>query len=386
MEEIEAAKPIININLNDRTKYHSLQNKEYELYLDKNIYLLKVEIYSNEKKYFNLNQINDISFNYYYKEYTYQESINTLLLPSQYYENISKVFKFLDIAFSKNKTSLFYDKDQKTMILSLKMPIGFDEIESKLNLNEVQLTTEELLKKLFNEIKEIKAKEYSKIDKNKENEQNEIISKLIKKNEEIEEKIKLLIKYNEENDKEKKEMQIKINCLMEENKILKNNISIYKASKNNKNERKIIPKESNEKDESKQEKIKKNEEENALKEIIKEKNIFNNDPKNLKFKKYLTYNNSSSGILYRFVVYIGLKDNIEYLAFCENIYIKIMIIKNKSIISSLKGHNSSIRVIRYFSNDKKEEYLLSCDDYCCLTIIWDIQDSFNKKYSIKANI
>ena len=137
------------------------------------------------------------------------------------------------------------------------MPIGFDEIESKLNLNEVQLTTEELLKKLFNEVKEIKAKEYSNIDKNKENEQNEIISKLIKKNEEIEEKIKLLIKYNDENDKEKKEMQIKINCLMEENKILKNNICIYKASKNNKNEIKIIPKESNEKDESKQEKIKK---------------------------------------------------------------------------------------------------------------------------------
>ena len=50
-----------------------------------------------KKLFFKLNQINNISI---YKQYNYQESINQLLLPAQYFPNISKVFKFYDSAIS----------------------------------------------------------------------------------------------------------------------------------------------------------------------------------------------------------------------------------------------------------------------------------------------
>ena len=59
-----------------------------------------------------------------------------------------------------------------------------------------------------------------------------------------------------------------------------------------------------------------------------------------------------------------------------------MRINDKIIINSLKGHKNSTTVIRYYINDNKEEYILSCD-YNKLLIIWDIQNNYNKKYNIE---
>ena len=59
-----------------------------------------------------------------------------------------------------------------------------------------------------------------------------------------------------------------------------------------------------------------------------------------------------------------------------------MRINDKIIINSLKGHNNKTTVIRYYINDNKEEYILSCDRNK-LVIIWDIQNNYNKKYKIK---
>ena len=61
-----------------------------------------------------------------------------------------------------------------------------------------------------------------------------------------------------------------------------------------------------------------------------------------------------------------------------------MKIKDKTIITSLNGHNGNIWVIRYFQKDHKEEYILSSDEKS-LVIIWDIQNYYNKKYTIKSN-
>ena len=60
-----------------------------------------------------------------------------------------------------------------------------------------------------------------------------------------------------------------------------------------------------------------------------------------------------------------------------------MRIKDKVIISSLIGHNKVTTVIRYYSKDNKEEYILSCDKNK-LVIIWDIQNNFDKKYLIQS--
>ena len=59
-----------------------------------------------------------------------------------------------------------------------------------------------------------------------------------------------------------------------------------------------------------------------------------------------------------------------------------MRINDKTIINSLKGHNNRTTFIRYYINDNKEEYILSCDKNKLL-IIWDIQNNYNKKYNIE---
>ena len=110
---------------------------------------------------------------------------------------------------------------------------------------------------------------------------------------------------------------------------------------------------------------------------------FRENPQNLKYKEYLTRDHSCGGLLYNFDVYISLKDNIEYLAYNnKNYYIEIMRIKDKSNISSLKGHTSRTTVIRYYSKDNKEEYILSCHENK-LVFIWDILN-YNKKYTIQS--
>ena len=114
------------------------------------------------------------------------------------------------------------------------------------------------------------------------------------------------------------------------------------------------------------------------------KNEFLGDPQKLKFKEYLTNINSSKGWICNIEVYISIKDNIEYLVY-DNYYnynLDIMRIEDKTIITSLKGHNYYTSVIRYYLKDNNEEYVLSCDEYN-IVIIWDIGDYYKKKYKIQ---
>ena len=111
---------------------------------------------------------------------------------------------------------------------------------------------------------------------------------------------------------------------------------------------------------------------------------FKGNPENLKLKENITNNHSNTGYLCQFDVYIGIKDNIEYIVYNNknNYNIEIMRIKEKRIINSLKGHNTNVRVIKYYKKENKEEYILSSDENK-LNIIWDIENNYNIKYKIK---
>ena len=111
---------------------------------------------------------------------------------------------------------------------------------------------------------------------------------------------------------------------------------------------------------------------------------FTSDPQNLKIKKYLSYNCHTS-YANTFEVFTGLKDHIEYIAFCESSCIKIMIIKNKLIKYSLNKYKRDVEIIKYYTKENKEEYLLSCDN-TKLVIVWDIQNDYNIKYSIELEL
>ena len=80
-----------------------IQSVQHELNFNNNIYLLTIEMYSNEKINFNLRQINDISLVTYNKEYEYEKMSNILLLHKNYYNNISKVYNFYAQLYLKIK-------------------------------------------------------------------------------------------------------------------------------------------------------------------------------------------------------------------------------------------------------------------------------------------
>ena len=256
-------------------------------------------------------------------------------------------------------------KIKKEMALVLKITIMFDEIESKLYLKENQLTNEEMIKILFNEIRDLKTKKLLQLNpvnaenKNQENNQenikkDEIINKLVAKNEELE---------------------LKINQLITENKTIKANLEqCLKYIKEKKNKKK-------QKEELEQKM--KEENDNFIKQNINVE--FKEKPQNLKLRETLTSNASSCNNLAKFAVYIGIQDHIEYLVYNNknNNNLDIMRIKDKTVINSLKGHNSNTIVIKYYLRNNKEEYILSSDKNE-LVIIWDIQNFYSKKYTIQA--
>ena len=315
-----------------------LCSKEYELNLGQDTYLLKMEVITEDKMSFNLRQVNNISFAYFYQEYDYDTLVKELLIPGQHYNNIEKVYKFYDTAIEKQKVILSYDKDKNAMILLLKITISFDDIESKLYLKEYQLTNEEMIKILFNEIREIKSNNKI-LQKNQIDNKDDIINKLVEKNKEME------LKINENN--------IKINELINENKKMKENL--------NKCMNYIDEKMKEKKKEEELNKKIKEENDNYIKQNINVE--FKENPQNLKLRDTLTSNSSYNSNLDKFDVFIGLKDHIEYLIYNNknNYNLDIMRIKDKTIITSLKGHNSNTIVIRYYLKNNKEDYILSTD-------------------------
>ena len=351
---------------------HLKERKEYELKLNEDIYRLTLEYSLDGNIYFKIRQINNLSFYYYKNSFNYEEITKKLSLLKDHYDDTSKIIKFIDTAMTKNKFKLRFNENSKKMELYLKRVLDFDEIECFLYLEEQKLTNEEMLKILFDEIKDIKMKGLSNNNFNK----NDDYNNLLKQNQlnidyikDLEEKIKTIIK-------EKHEMKEEINTLKEENKRL---IELINKHENFINER---IKEIN-RDKKEKEKIKE-EENNFIKNNIEIS--FKDDPNYLKFSDTLTKDNKiGNGSFYNFDVFIGLKDHIEYLIYTkDNNNLDIMRIKDKTIITSLKGHNGTVYVIKYYKKENKEEYILSSDENS-LVIIWDIQNYYNKKYSFQSN-
>ena len=343
-----------------------IESKKYELKYEDDTYTLLVERYSDENIYFKLRKSNNLSLFHFMNKCDYNGITKSFLLQKEYYEDMSKVFQFFDLSLTKNKIKLEFNKVKNTMELKLNKVLDFDEVECKLELNQKKLEKDEMFSILINEINEIKNKK----EENKDNKN--IINELIKKNKEYENKIKIL--------------EDKIN-------ILENEIKLFKESQGKSVDEVLKPKEknieynevikiNNAQNKEKNEVIKPKEDKNELMNQIN----FKENPQNLKFKYQITNNRSNSGCLQNFDVFIGLKDKIEYIVYnnANNYNLDIMRISDKFIINSLKGHNGGTQVIRYYMRNNKEDYILSCDANK-LTIVWDIQNDYNQKYTIKSD-
>ena len=354
---MEQQTPLMIDNENELDKEIKIKDfKKYNMKLDYDTFLLKIKICSDETINFYLKQTNIKSFNKYIHEYKYDEIMQALSLSRDIYNDITKVFKYYDDEIMRNEIVLIKEKNIFKLQKKKKNNINEKEGESEccIDLFEEKLSNEDIFNELYNKIEEISLKN----SKNEEliKELTKERGKLKQENEQNKIYINNLIDAN-------KKMESMMNILIEDNKYLKNSLNELSNNMGNKSFYDI-----------------KNQ--NCPKPMFFSE-AFQENPENLKFNRYLTKKNKSTGILSNFTVYTGQSDRIDYLAYASlneyNLsYIKIVRIKDKQIIRHLQGHNFKVTVLRYYKNNKKD-YLLSCDENeTC--IIWDIQRDYNPIY------
>ena len=397
------------INEELEPKKKSLQLKEYEFNLNKDTYKLTIEIFSEPSILFTLYQTNIISDIYYQKEYKYNEILNIMKISSELYDSIKKIADFWDMAITKKIANLEDERSNKRMLLKFTTEIYFQKIETIIELIEHQRKSNELMTIILKEINNLKTNPQMNnpskqiINTNLETKVKEYEGK--EKNEFITDKEEINKKILDINNQMLLQSQENTNLKILMENINKNVLSLT-------NENKSINEKLNEMAKEisnlKKENININQElmqekkkyENIKKELMKIKYMrkkslelqnkidiipFVEDPTNLKYKEDVSDNIKGWGLLNNFEVYIGLKDNIEYIAYNNknNYNLEIMRIYDKALINSLKGHKSGTNVIRYYIRDNKEEYIISCDKRN-LVIIWDIENNYNQKYNIQV--
>ena len=367
----------------------SIDNEEQELFTNK-----KYELQLNHEKcilIMKINQYNNILFqtryknNLYSKEYTYSELTKMLFLINDYYDNIKKIFKFLDTSMTKNKIILLDDKDETIIKLKIKKQLDFVEVNCFLYL------------KLINETKEKTDKISSKIINYKF-----LYESIKKENQEIKSNIKLLKNENQE-------MKKNIESLKKETIEIKKLLGLPKIENEKLKDNSKILIENNEKIKNNQiEKHKDNYEnkESENKQINEIKNY--SIPLKFKFIEEITRNIKieNIGIVYPFNI---IKENAQYLAithvklineqmnkdgsyslYTDKIYIMILANMENKIIKEININSIQIQIIdiKYHSYDK-EEYLYITGLLYMKNIIriiaFDIRNNYNEKIIIDIN-
>ena len=300
-------------------------SRNYELNFGENNYSLIMEMYSNDTINFKVRKLNDLSLYQYVNRYNYNELIKILKMQNENYKNIDQIFTFIDIAIINKQTNIDYDEKSNAMTLKIIRNNFIFNDEYILELNSIRIPQDEFLGLLVEEV--INNKKKNKENNNKINELKQGYENYINN---LEGRIKNL--------------EEEVNTLKKE---IDNNKSNNPFNK---------PK--------------------AEENYTKPKKLFD-----------LTRDRSEyCGKLRNFDVFIGLKDNLEYMIFNKrtNYTLDIMRLQDNKIIYSLNGHKSETTVIRYYLKNYNEDYILSSDRNK-LTIIWDVQNNFNKKYSIKTD-
>ena len=349
MEEYAAAKPILNaenITPEQNDQNFVAEKKDYKLSLDNDTFQLTIETFLNGNINFKITQINQISSSFFNKKYSFDEILQKLYSPKNFYENISNVLKFINMSISEKKVILIKDKEQKIQLCIKKM-IDYKEVDCIIELDEIKLNNDEILQLLLNELKEIKTHGVGK-----ENDQG------------VKNSIAELKKELEQTKKEKEVLEKKINLLTEENNKMKDNFEKYKN---------YIEEKLNDL---------KNRDISFFTETNKENFIQN--PNKLKYNEILATNHSDAGKLSNFLVFNGIKDNIPYLIYNNetNFNLEVMRLNDNTIINSLKKHANKVTVINHYKKSSNIDYLLSCD-LNKLVVIWDIQNNFNVKATIQ---
>ena len=171
----KSLKKSVNINNENERKY---ERKEYQISTSNMNYFLGVEI-DNKYIHFTVQELNIIS-NYIFKnKYELSNIISKLNLVQNKYTSLSRILRFVDKAYSKNKISLEQKSDNE-LYLIFEVPVDFEEEKFSLTLKKKYLDDKEVLSILIEQIN--KLNNNNALVKNKFNEIEKQINIISRKN------------------------------------------------------------------------------------------------------------------------------------------------------------------------------------------------------------
>jgi len=137
METMPTPLPELKINSKAKLTNKIIKSKNYEIPFNKDIYILLMEKYEDDKIYFQLRKRNNFSL--YHCIYEYKEIMKLFFLQTEIYYNISKIFNYLDSVIKEKKMNLEYNEDNKNMILKLRRELDQKEVDCIIKLKEIKI-------------------------------------------------------------------------------------------------------------------------------------------------------------------------------------------------------------------------------------------------------
>ena len=142
--------PELKIN---EEKIQILDSREFLIKCESKQYHLKIEI--NKKFiFFNLGLTDKIIDSSYQNKYDLNSIVRLLNLIPNKYTDLSSVLKFIEKAYSINKIGIVHD--DLNLIMTIKMPMGFEEEIYKLTLYKVILSNNDIINQIVKELSSIK--------------------------------------------------------------------------------------------------------------------------------------------------------------------------------------------------------------------------------------
>ena len=127
----------------ERKKEKLVERRLYDFTIDDREFSLKVEVDKNFLR-FNIHEINDVYNQVYKNKYELNQIVKKLNLVKSKYTSFSKLLKFIDTAYSRDKIYL-EQKTEDDLYLVFEVPVDFEEEKYSLHLKKKKLEDSELL-------------------------------------------------------------------------------------------------------------------------------------------------------------------------------------------------------------------------------------------------
>ena len=134
----------------ERKKEKLVERRLYDFTIDDREFSLKVEVDKNFLR-FNIHEINDVYNQVYKNKYELNQIVKKLNLVKSKYTSFSKLLKFIDTAYSRDKIYL-EQKTEDDLYLVFEVPVDFEEEKYSLHLKKKKLEDSELLPVLMDQI------------------------------------------------------------------------------------------------------------------------------------------------------------------------------------------------------------------------------------------